>query len=161
MGMTDAHTPFAPVDEDAARVLFADYLARHPKADTELTAVEQFGDSAQMADDLAALVLDGTKTATASLVAEYEDSELPRAGAFWVMCGGDGTPLAVLRTVEVRTGPIASVDERFAWDEGEGDRTRDDWYRGHSAFWLRVTGGTWTPDDDVVFERFEVVWPAG
>ena len=123
-----------------------------------LNAIEQFGDSAGMADELAALVLAGVKTATASLAAEYVDEPLPHAGAHWVMCGGNGDPLAVLRTVEVRIGPIASVDEQFAWDEGEGERTRDEWYRGHSAFWLRVTDGAWTSEDDVVFERFDVVW---
>jgi len=158
--MTDARTPLDPVDAGAAHALFAEYLAAHPGTESSPSAIEQFGDSSEMADELAALVLAGVKTATASLVAEYVDEPLPRPGSLWVMCGGNGAPLAVLRTVEVRTGPIASVDDRFAWDEGEGDRTRDGWYRGHSAFWLRVTDGAWTPDDDVVFERFEVAWTA-
>ena len=154
-------TPHGPVDEKAARAMFAAYLAAHPHLpEPALAAIVQFGDSAEMADELAALVVAGVKTATASLVSDYDEAAdtLPFAGTHWVMCAGDGTPLAVLRTTDVRTGPIDSVDDGFAWDEGEGDRTRDGWLAGHGVFWTRVSGGTWTPDTEVVFERFEVAW---
>ena len=39
----------------------------------------------------------------------------------------------MIETTDVRVGPLGSVDEEFAWDEGEGDRTRDDWLRMHVA----------------------------
>ena len=78
------------------------------------------------------------------------------------MLGGDGQPLAVVRTTDVRVGPLSSVDDRFAWDEGEGDRTRAWWLDAHTRFFSRrchATGSTFSDDIEVVFARFEPVWP--
>lgn len=75
---------------------------------------------------------------------------------------GDGRPLAVVRTTDVRVGPLSSVDDSFAWDEGEGDRTRAWWLDGHTRFFTRqcaALGLTFSDDIGVVFERFELVWP--
>ena len=71
-------------------------------------------------------------------------------------------PRAVLRTTELRIGPFSSVDARFAYDEGEGDRTLDSWIAGHRRYFDRVSaarGVTWNEDDEVVFERFQLIWP--
>jgi uncharacterized protein YhfF len=65
----------------------------------------------------------------------------------------------VLRSTDVRVGPLSSVDESFAWDEGEGDRTRDDWLRMHRDYFRRALAKLGQPFDDeieVVFERFEL-----
>jgi uncharacterized protein YhfF len=125
-----------------------------------------FGDSAEMADELADLVLHGPKRATAGLVADFEaDGEaLPRTDEHCVVVGGDCRPRAITRTTEVRVGPLSSVDARFAYDEGEGDRTREWWLDAHTRFFRRrceALGVTFSPDLPVVFERFEVVWPRG
>jgi uncharacterized protein YhfF len=69
-------------------------------------------------------------------------------------------PRALLRTTEVRIGPLSSVDEQFAWDEGEGDRTRTSWLHDHHAFFERhlpTVGLEFSPDMPTVFERFELV----
>ena len=71
-------------------------------------------------------------------------------------------PLAIVRTTDVRVGPLSSVDDRFAWDEGEGDRTRAWWLDAHTRFFSRqctAMGLTFSDDIGVVFERFELVWP--
>jgi uncharacterized protein YhfF len=81
---------------------------------------------------------------------------------FWVACDGNGAPRCVLRTVELRLGRLDSVDDAFAWDEGEGDRTRADRPAGHLAYFTRTQaarGQAWDDDLEVVFERFQVVWP--
>jgi hypothetical protein len=36
---------------------------------------------------------------------------------FWGVLDGRGDPQFVIETVEVRTGPLDSVDPAFAWDE--------------------------------------------
>jgi uncharacterized protein YhfF len=57
--------------------------------------------------------------------------------------------------------PLSSVDDGFAWDEGEGDRTRPDWLRGHEAYFRRVLPGlgvAFSDDLPMVFERFEVLY---
>lgn len=146
------------------------YAARFPeRATADQTApddlvVEQFGDSAELADELLALVLDGPKRATASLVVEYvaAGEPLPSIGGHWVACDGAGAPRAILRTTELRVGQVLSVDDAFAWDEGEDDRTRDSWLREHRRYWDRVCAAQGLSFDDsseVVFERFDVVWP--
>ena len=115
-----------------------------------------FGAGAAVQDALAALVLRRRKRATVSLRREYGPGApvLPAPGDLTVVVDGAGRPVAVIRTGEVRLGPLGSVDDAFAWDEGEGDRTRDGWLRIHRAHYGDV-------DDDVpvLFERFAVIWP--
>jgi uncharacterized protein YhfF len=123
-----------------------------------------FGDSAELADELADLVLAGTKRATAGAVAEAAATggALPQVGDHSVVLRGDGTPVAVIRTTDVRQGPLSSVDEQFAWDEGEGDRTRDWWLAAHRSYFRRTfaaDGRDYDDDLETIFERFVVVWP--
>ena len=126
--------------------------------------VAQFGDHRGLADELMALVLAGTKRATAGLVAEFAAAgePLPRVGGHWIACDGAGVPRCILRSTELRLGPLSSVDDAFAWDEGENDRTRATWLAGHLAYFRRTQearGSAWSDDLEVVFERFGVVWP--
>jgi uncharacterized protein YhfF len=163
--MTDsARTPPAPLDLEAAERMWRGYAAAAGVPVGEEHPVERFGDSVELADELIGLVLHGPKRATAGLVADFADEgqPLPRIGAHWIACDGSGAPRAVLRTTELRLGPIDSVDDAFAWDEGEGDRSRADWLRGHRSYFTRTCaarGEEFTDTHEVVFERFEVVWP--
>ena len=127
------------------------------------SSVEQFGDSKELADELIALVLAGTKRATAAAVVEFERAgeSIPEPGGLWIACDGSGIPRALLRTTEVRVGPLSSVDQAFAWDEGEGDRTRHWWFDAHERFFRRflpTIGETFSADLPTVFERFEVLF---
>ncbi|MCZ2856952.1 ASCH domain-containing protein [Blastococcus sp. VKM Ac-2987] len=151
---------------DDAAVMWRTYAAAHPDAvgPGEKPAVERFGDTAALADELLGLVLHGPKRATAGLVLDFRDAAepLPAIGGHWVACDGAGRPRCVLRSVELRIGPLASVDDAFAWDEGEGDRTRASWLEAHERYFRRTLtarGRTWSDDLEVVFERFRVVWP--
>ena len=148
--------------------MWRDYVGAHPDvaAVDDAHPVECFGDSAELADELIDLVLHGPKRATAGLVSDFatEGEPLPRIGGHWIACDGSGVPRVVLRTVELRIGPIDSVDDAFAWDEGEGDRSRDDWLRSHRGYFTRTCaarGEEFTDAHEVVFERFQVVWPRG
>ena len=161
-----ARSPLPPMDRAGAAELWSAYCTAHPElvACQDDPPVEAFGDSVELADELLALVLHGPKRATAGLVAEFtaDEEPLPRIGGHWIVCDGRGVPQAVLRTVGLRLGVVESVDDAFAWDEGEGDRTRDDWLRGHRGYWQRVCrarGVEFSEDEEVVFERFRVVWP--
>jgi ribonuclease BN (tRNA processing enzyme)/uncharacterized protein YhfF len=154
-----------PVDVQAGRRMWRDYLAARPDlpVDGEVP-VEFFGDGPRMADELIAVVLEGPKRATAGLVAGYvaAGEPLPRVGSHWVACDGAGRPRAVLRTTELRVGPLGSVDAAFAWDEGEDDRTLESWLEGHRRYFRRECerlGAEFSDDLEVCFERFDVVWP--
>jgi uncharacterized protein YhfF len=156
-----------PAMPDAVAAFWAAYVAATGVRGEPLEAFG-FGDCAEMADELADLVLAGTKRATVGPVAEYAVNAAtggaqPQVGDHSVVLRGDGTPVAVIRTTDVRVGPLSSVDEQFAWDEGEGERTRDWWLAAHRRFFGRTFAARgWEYDDDleVVFERFVVVWPS-
>jgi uncharacterized protein YhfF len=117
-----------------------------------------------MATELADLVIAGIKRATASLVRDYRgDREpMPQPGDFVMMLDGEGQPRFIWRTTEIKIKPLSEVDEAFAWDEGEGDRTRDWWVAAHRRYFARQAAREgFELDDEIltVFERFEVVWP--
>ena len=123
-----------------------------------------FGAGAEMATELAELVVAGIKRATAGLARQFgPDGEPPPVvGGYVVLLDGADRPRAIWRTTEVRIGPLNSVDERFAWDEGEGERTREWWLSAHRRFFGRraAAQGFQIHDEiETVFERFEIVWP--
>ncbi|SNS61851.1 Uncharacterized protein YhfF [Geodermatophilus saharensis] len=163
--MTTDDAPGTLRREEAA-AMWRDYAATRPAGGPpeDEPPVERFGDGRALADELIALVLAGTKRATAGLVDDFarEGEPLPRIGGHWIACDGEGRPRAVLRSTELRVGRLDSVDDAFAWDEGEGDRTRADWLAGHLRYFTRTLaalGQEWDDDLEVVFERFAVVWP--
>jgi uncharacterized protein YhfF len=123
-----------------------------------------FGDSPELAQELAALVLSGVKTATASLYWEYEaeGEALPQVGGYSVITAFDGGPLGVIQTVEVRTLPFDQVEPAFAADEGEGDLSLEYWRGAHWRFFGRACeklGLQPDPRMPVVCERFRLVYP--
>jgi len=127
------------------------------------SVVEPFGDSAELADELIALVVDGPKRATAGALADYEReaADVPVPGALSIATDGRGRPRAVLQTTAVRVGPLSSVDDSFAWDEGEGDRTRRSWLEDHETFFRRylpTIGIDFDREMATVFERFDVLY---
>jgi len=133
------------------------------KATTGVThheyVVASFGDTPDTEDDLASLVVSGTKRATASLLRYYAggDEPLPR------VVEGNGVPRCIYRITQVDVQPLSAVDDRFAWDEGEGDRTLAWWMEAHRAFFMRQAAREdflFHNEIDVVLARFEVVWPA-
>ena len=154
----------APADESAVAKLWWSYTEASG-TDAELVGSFAFGDTAGLADKLAGLVLNGPKRATAGLLLDCElgGEPMPRAGDHAVVLGGSGQPVCVIQTTEVRVKPLREADEAFAWDEGEGDRTLAYWRQAHDAYFTRrcaALGVAFSEDLDVVFERFEVVWPA-
>jgi uncharacterized protein YhfF len=135
----------------------ADSLARN-----EQYVAEGWGDSPQMADELGALIAAGTKTATCSAFWEYEaeGSPLPQTGLKTVVLDGNGDPLCIVETTEVEVRPYDEVDARFAYDEGEGDRSLEYWREAHWRFFSRTLpniGKEPAADMPLVCERFRVV----
>jgi uncharacterized protein YhfF len=154
-----------PIDPAAVESFWREYLASTDLSDdVTCTDAFHFGDHPQLVDELLDLVLAGRKRATASGLAELEAANLPipRVGDRWIVCDGRSRPRVVGITTDVRIGSLQSVDDEFAWDEGEGDRTRDDWLREHDGYFRRTytaAGLDYHRDIDVVFERFDIVYP--
>ena len=123
-----------------------------------------FGASAQLAHDLVELVLNGPKRATAAL--GWTCEAFPHGAAvpdgYSVVTEFDGTPRAVIRTTGLERRKFCDVDAKFAWDEGEGDRTLPDWKDGHWSYFGRECeslGKTMSEDAEVALERFELLYP--
>ena len=148
----------------AATEAFWQAFARHAGLGAADYQVATFGDSAAMATELADLVVAGTKRATASLARDYADGRapLPAIGDFVVVVDGAGVPRCIWRTTDIEIKPLDAVDARFAWDEGEGDRTLAWWLAAHRRYFARQAARDGFVFDDAietVFERFTVVWP--
>lgn len=111
----------------------------------------KFGDSAELADRLAALVVAGVKTGTCSAAVHGPDAEI---GERQICLNGAGTPVCEIETVSMQTLPFASVTPEMAALEGEGDLSYRYWREAHEAYYQRE--GTWAPDMDVIFETFRV-----
>ncbi len=162
--MTLESVPSEPSSEAIAEFWQRFLAAENLSMSTDrFTAVECFGDTAQMADELLNLILNGPKRATASAAVEYEreGEPLPSIGERWIAYDGLSRPRAVIETTEVRVGPLSSVDAAFAWDEGEGDRSLDYWVRAHQGFFQRylpTIGVAYNDDMSTVFERFRVAY---
>ena len=154
-----------PIDPDVIDAFWNEYLTTVGLPDgTRYSDAFHFGDHPRLVDELLELVLIGRKRATASGRAELEVAELPvpRVGERWIVCDGRSSPRIVGITTDVRIGSLQSVDDQFAWDEGEDDRTRDEWLRQHEIYFQRIyeaSGLDYHDDIDVVFERFDIVYP--
>ena len=111
----------------------------------------KFGDSVELADRLAALVVAGVKTGTCSAAVHGPDAEI---GERQICLNGAGTPVCEIETVSMQTLPFASVTPEMAALEGEGDLSYRYWREAHEAYYQRE--GTWATDMDVIFETFQV-----
>lgn len=124
----------------------------------------RIGDSEESADAGARLVLVGRKTATSSLLWEYEagGQAPPSVGALTILEDGAGRPVCVFQTCEVEVRPFDAVDAAFAADYGEWDGTLAAWRRAcwdHYAAACAGLGRTPAQDMPLVCERFRVVYP--
>lgn len=92
-----------------------------------------FCDNEEDANTLVNLVISGIKTATSSLVWAYEaeNEKLPKVGALSIITDWDGKPLCIIETVEAQVRTFNEVDDSFAYDEGEGDRSLAYWRAVH------------------------------
>lgn len=111
-----------------------------------------FGDSPEMANKLLSLVLSKTKTATCWSAQADGPVVL---GSLEVFVDGEGVDRALVRVVSIALCRFCDVDADFAFDEGEGDRSLEDWRIGHKRFFER--NGGFTPEMELWCERFELV----
>lgn len=123
-----------------------------------------FGATPEVADELAALVRDGVKTATASALWDYEaeGESLPEEGEFSIVLDGRGHPVALIATTRVQVVAFDAVTEEHARAEGEGDRTLAYWREVHERFFSehKSHDREFAADMPVVCETFEVVYVA-
>jgi uncharacterized protein YhfF len=112
-----------------------------------------FGDGPELADELLALILEGKKTATCWAAAEgLKGAEV---GKPWAVKDGAGVVRCILETTELSQRRYDEVDETFACDEGEGDRSLVYWREAHRNYFTR--NGGFATDMLLNCERFRLV----
>ena len=129
--------------------------------------VAEFAFPGPLRDRLVGAILDGAKTTTTALAAEYsiEGESLPTPGRREAVADSAGNLVAVIETTAVRVIRLADVDLAHAVGEGEGFTSVAEWRAGHEQFWhseeMREALGdpAFTVDDDtlVVAEAFRLV----
>jgi uncharacterized protein YhfF len=123
-------------------------------------------EASEVATEIAALMVAGTKTSTGSLqwVYEAEGRRPPRAGDLSIVLDGRDRPVCIIETTEATIVPYDEMaDERFAHEGGEGDRTLEAWRR---TYWRYIVSECArlrrepTRKAPLVCERFRAVYRA-
>ena len=112
------------------------------------------GGTPDLADEGAALILNGTKTATSSPPWDYPDGRIPFVGALSVLLDGQQRAVAVVETVGVRLVRFRDVTDEMAKAYGEGQRTIEWWQRAIGD-WYRTKA---TRDGQDFDENTEILW---
>lgn len=124
-----------------------------------------FCSGGKIGDQLATLVLEGKKKATASLYCLYEleaeEDEIPKVGDLSIILDGNDVAKCVIETKDVQLVPFNQVTENFAAAEGEGDLSLEYWKTEHQKYFteeLKEYGKSFDENMLVVCESFEVVY---
>jgi uncharacterized protein YhfF len=130
-----------------------------------MAGVALFGPPGPMRDRLVTAVRRGEKTASSSLLVEWEaDREpLPAAGDRLTVIDSDESPVALIELLAVDVIRLGDADLSLARDEGEGFESVAEWREAHERFWSDEVipelpdGLTLSDDTEVVVERFRLV----
>lgn len=118
-----------------------------------------FGDTPELADELADLVKIGKKTATTSALDLYgKDDPLPQIGEYNVILDGSQEPVCITQTKVVLLIPYKEITPDQAHMEGEGDLSYAYWRKVHDTFfkpYFQEAGIEFHDDAMMVFEIFE------
>jgi len=122
-----------------------------------------FGDSEGLADELATLVLQGVKRATAGSlwVCQADGKRVPKPGDLSIVTNWIGQPLCIIETGGVQIVPFSEVTAEFAAAEGEGDLSLSFWRQAHTEYFTRECariGRAFGQSMPVICERFRVVY---
>jgi uncharacterized protein YhfF len=99
--------------------------------------IAEFAFPGPLRDQLVAAILDGSKTTTTGLMADYEHERepLPQPGQREAVVDSAGNRVAVIEITAVRVVRLGDVDLEHALGEGEGYGSVAQWRAGHERFW--------------------------
>ena len=119
----------------------------------------ELGSPGPLRDQLVDAVLSGVKTATSSLLADWErDGEQPpAAGERQTVIDSAGIPVAIIEILGSEVIALGAVDGRVARAEGESYRTAAGWRSEHERFWREKVFPGWEGDVPVLDDSTPVV----
>jgi len=99
--------------------------------------IAEFAFPGPLRDQLVTAILNGSKTTTTGLMADYEHERepLPRPGRREAVVDSAGDRVAVIEITAVRVVRLGDVELAHALGEGEGYASVAEWRAGHERFW--------------------------
>ena len=138
-------------------------FSKGKEINTAVTA-EQWGwEGTPMADELAELILKGTKTASCSSYDEclyFDEDPTAKVGAYTIVLNSNSEPVGIIQYTDMKIMPMNEVGPDIALAEGEGNRSYEYWYNSHKAFFTKLMpeiGKEFREDMLLAVERFELV----
>ncbi|MEM7496843.1 MAG: ASCH domain-containing protein [Pseudomonadota bacterium] len=129
--------------------------------DARFYDVMRVGETAMAADEGAALILSGAKTATSSLMEEFmPEIGPPPIGSYSIVLDGGGAAVCLVRTRALMLVRFCDCDEGLALAYGEWDGTLETWQRECGAYYAAraaAFGLDWDERRELVIEHFQVV----
>lgn len=143
--------------------MWDNYIEKHNEDISENYEAWHFCNNEKSANELADLVVNGEKTATASGLCfyEFENEELPKVGSFNIILDWNENAKCITKTSKVYIVQFDQVTEAHAFKEGEGDKTLSYWREVHKKVFeeeLKNYKKTFEENMMVVCEEFEIVW---
>jgi uncharacterized protein YhfF len=119
----------------------------------------EFGFPGPLRDRLVEAVLSGAKTATSSLLAQWEQDgeQPPSAGELQTVVDSAGIAVAIIEIVGSEVVALGAVDDRVARAEGESYQTAAGWRAEHERFWREEVFPHWEGDVPVLDDSTPVV----
>ena len=146
-----------------AKEMWAKYIKINSQDINETYEAWHFCNNEKSDNQLAELVLNNEKTATASgfCFYEFENEELPKVGGLNIILDWEGNAKCITKTSKVYTAKFNEVTDQHAFKEGEGNKTLSYWREVHRKVFteeLKNHGKTFNENMVIVCEEFEVVW---
>lgn len=130
-----------------------------------ITPVAPFwlGGDKELCEKLTNLVMEGEKTATASLLFAWEDEgdPLPTIGQRDALLDWNNRFVGIIETTQLEVTPFIDVSAEFASLEGEGDLSLEYWREVHWNYFKRVChdlGKSITEQVPAVCQVFNLVY---
>jgi uncharacterized protein YhfF len=101
----------------------------HSQRNQQYTEASSWGNSPELADRIAELIVSGVKTTTSSLLWSQQKHKwrLEEPGDKSIVLDSHKNPVCVVQIEQVYIKPFDEVDEEFVYNYGEGDRTMNFW----------------------------------
>lgn len=124
---------------DLIEAFWQKYLQTLPENERAQSYFEAtaWGNSPELADTIAALIVSGTKTTTSSLLWAQHKHQwvVEQPGDKSIVLDSQGTPVCIIETNQVFIKPFNEVDAEFVYNYGEGDRTMQFWDHNMWAYY--------------------------
>lgn len=141
------------------------YLLTLPEGqrDQHYDEASSWGNSDELADEIARLILSGVKTTTSRLEWDREKSQDPlqKIGDKCVVLDAHQMPVCITEVVDVFIIPFNRVDAGFVYHYGEGSRDMDFWYKNMWEYYeaeCHESGWQAAPDMPMIGEVFKVIF---